>query len=111
MEHDEAAVLRKKIAELTEELACLEGERRKSHERLILAHTQALEAAIVALAVEIREEIDSPDLIERVANRLTHATAPGLRQLKDPASDRGADAVESLASRLDQAKKRPKLQR
>lgn len=111
MERDEAAALRKKIAELTEELASLEGESRKRHERLILAHNQALEAALIALAVEVREELDAPDLIERVSERLTYTTVPKLRLLKDPDSNRGADAVESLAGRLDEAEKRPKFQR
>lgn len=109
MERDEAAVLRAKIAELREQLASLEADGRVRGD-LAMAHAQALEAAIVALAIEVREAIGVPDLIERVSTRLTHTTAPAMRQLKTERSDRGADAVDSLASRLEDAAMRPKFE-
>ena len=111
MDMEEAAAMRAQIAALTEELASSEAEGHASHQRFILAHVQALETALIALAIELREELDVPDLIERVSAKLTLTTAPALRRLNDPASGRNADAVDSLASRLDEAEKRPKFQK
>ena len=111
MKNDEAGELRAKIEELKKQIASLGSDGQERQHRLLLAHIDALEQAVVALAVEVGEEVDAPDLIDRVSIRLTHAAAPALRQLKDPASDQSANAIESLASRLDQAEKRPKLQK
>jgi hypothetical protein len=103
MEKEEAAAMRAQIAALTEELARREAEGHVNHQRFIVAHVQALEAALIALAIEVREELDIPDLIDRVSARLTLTAAPALRGLNDPASGRNADAVDSLASRLGEA--------
>lgn len=111
MDREEAQAMRAKIAELTEELARLEADGHTSHQRFILAHVQALESALIALAIELREELNVPDLIERLSARLTYTAAPALRRLNDAESGRNADALDSLASRLDQAEKRPKFQK
>lgn len=109
MEYEEAAVLRQKIAELKLQLANLEANGKARGERLALAHAQALEAAIIALAIEVREAINVPHLLDRVSLRLTHTTAPAMRLLNTANSDRSADAVDSFASRLDDAGGRPKF--
>jgi hypothetical protein len=111
MDRDEAQAMRAKIAELTEELARRESDGHTRHQRFIVSHVQALESALVALAIELREELNVPDLIDRLSARLTYTAAPALRRLNDPESGRNADAVDSLASRLDQAEKRPRLQK
>lgn len=105
MTTDEAQLMRAKIAELAEQLARFEADGHSRHQGFVVAHVHALEAAFIALVLELREELNLPDLIERISARLTYIAAPALRRLNDPASARNADAVDSFASRLDQAEK------
>lgn len=111
MAHDEAQALRAKIAELTEELARSQDELHAGRQSFLVAHLQALEAALIALAIEMREESGAPDWIERVSARLTNIASPAMRRLNDLESRRSADALESLASRLDDVVRRPKSEK
>ena len=109
MDSERIKTLRVKIAELTEQLAGFQTDDLTRHQNNIIACIKALELAIISLAIEIHEEIDFLDLMERDETMLTHSDASSLRRHKNDASGHSADAVDSLASRLDEVEKRPKF--